>query len=92
MKFNPITKTVYTDRGKFIKKLECPFRIDWDSLQSSSGNNKLRTCSQCDHKILDTAFYSDSELFDLLQKFPETCLKINLNQNNVKIISNGNGE
>lgn len=88
MKFNPITKEVYTDKGEFIKKLSCPFRMNWNDLEKGH-NSVSRKCSNCDHSIVDTEVLSDNELLKMVKQDPETCLKIDLNQNNIKIISNG---
>lgn len=88
MKFDPINKNVYTDSGEFIKQLNCPFRMDWDDLEPTS--TTYRKCSNCDHFIIDTAYTSDDELLHLVKENPNTCMKIDLNQHNINIISNVN--
>ena len=35
MKFDPITKYVYTDNDEFVKTLNCPFKIGWDNLEDT---------------------------------------------------------
>ena len=86
MKFNPHTKEVFTDTGQFLKKLQCPYRINWNKLQQYEENPRERSCSECEHQILDTAQYGDNELLSILTSNPETCLKIDINQYNVEII------
>ncbi|MDP2385634.1 MAG: hypothetical protein Q8M29_04635 [Bacteroidota bacterium] len=89
MKFNPITKELYKEDGSLIKKLNCPYKVSWDKLIPAKENPNAKLCSNCNHHIIDTSAYSDEELFSMVQSKPDTCLKINLNQNNIKIINNG---
>jgi len=87
MRFDPITKQVYTNNGEFIKKMNCPYKINWDTLEATSTTS--RKCSNCDHLIIDTEYMSDDELLHLVTQNPDTCLKLDLNQQNLQIISNG---
>ena len=88
MKFDPITKEVFTDNGEFIKKLDCPYKMNWDDLEEVN-NPILRNCSICDQSIIDTENISDDELLKMVRHKPDTCIKIDLNQHNIKLISNG---
>ena len=56
MKFNPITKEVYTDNDEFVKKMNCPYKINWDRLERT--NSAERKCSNCEHLIVDTEILS----------------------------------
>lgn len=87
MKFNPLTKDVFTDKDVFIKKLNCPFKMKWANLEATSTSN--RKCTNCNSIIIDTAVLTDDDLLEMVRKNPGTCLKIDLNQHNIKIISNG---
>ena len=87
MKFNPLTKEVYTDQGEFVKTLNCPYQIVWDNLEPA--NSSSRKCTSCDHLVLDTEALTDDELLKIVRQNPATCLKIDFDQQNVKIISNG---
>ena len=87
MRFDPITKQVYTNNGEFIKKMNCPYKINWDDLEATTSTS--RKCSNCDHLIIDTEYMSDDELLHLVTQNPDTCLKLDLNQHNLQIISNG---
>ncbi len=84
MKFDPIKKEVYTDKDEFVKKMNCPYKMNWDKLERA--NSTMRKCSNCDHLIVDTEFLSDDELLSMVKLNPYTCLKIDLNQHNIKII------
>lgn len=86
MKFNPITMRLYTNSGIFLKKMECPLRINWNQLEDN--NRKTRKCNSCDRNIINTEFLSDKNLVELLKKNPNTCLKININQNNLSVVAN----
>jgi len=76
MKCKVDTKEVFTDKGVFIKKMQCPIVVDWDKMMP--GKNEMeRICSQCNKSVLNTDFLSDEEVLFLLSKKPETCIKIN---------------
>lgn len=85
MKFNPLTKSLFTDDLRLIKRLHCPFRVDWSKLNQTN-KTAVRSCDVCEHHITDTASFSDEEMLALLAKNSEACLKVNLNQDNVAII------
>lgn len=86
MKYNPITKEVFSDEGQLIKKLDCPFRVKWEDLNDH--HSTFRKCLNCDRSILDTKYLSEEELIETMNKDPNTCLKLDFNQDNVKIITN----
>jgi len=86
MMFNPQTLELFTDSGKLIKKLNCPFSMDWRDMEMAEDNDRARMCDRCTTPILDTAKYKDSELLKILVDKPNTCLKVDLNQDNIKII------
>lgn len=87
MKFDPITKDIYTDKGEFIKAMNCPYTMKWDKLEPT--NSHSRKCAQCDHLVADTAVLTDADLLKMVRQNPDTCLKIDLNQSNLQIVSNG---
>jgi hypothetical protein len=87
MKFDPITKDIYTDKNEFVKTMNCPYKMNWDNLEVI--NSTSRKCTNCDHLIVDTAYLTDGNLLKIIRINPDTCLKIDLNQQNIKIISNG---
>lgn len=88
MKFDPITKEIYTDKGEFVKRMNCPFKVIWDDLEEIN-RSTLRKCSNCNRTIIDTEYLSDEGLLKMIGQNPDTCLKIDLNQHNIKLISNG---
>jgi hypothetical protein len=88
MKFNPITKEVFTDSGHLLKQLNCPLKICWDELIVIVNSESARQCSNCKHPILDTSKFSDDYLLDSMRQNSDTCLRINLNQENLILITN----
>jgi hypothetical protein len=88
MKFNIKSRELYTNSGSLIKKLDCPLKIKFSQL-TLDRLGKLN-CKNCKSEILDTAKFNDSEVLKKMKESPEQCLKVNLNQRNIKIITNGN--
>lgn len=86
MKFNPITKTLFTDDGKFIKKIGCPYRIAWQNLISTEFK-EVKTCDLCDKTIHDTAYLSDEIALNLAREDSGTCFKVDINQHNLSEIT-----
>ncbi|MBK7639610.1 MAG: hypothetical protein IPN93_07605 [Bacteroidetes bacterium] len=86
MKFDPLTKDIYTDKDEFVKTMNCPYKMSWDNLEATSST--LRKCANCDHLIVETEGLTDDDLLKIVIQNPDTCLKIDLNQLNIKIISN----
>lgn len=87
MKFNPLTKTIYTNSGEFVKTMNCPYKVRWDNLEATTSTT--RKCTNCAHSILDTAALTDDDLLHIVRQHPDTCLKVDLNQHNISIITNG---
>ena len=71
---------------EFIKKLDCRYKMQWKDLKSNANDNRTRQCNTCDHAIIDTAFFTDEELLEMVKINKDGCFKLNLNQDNLKII------
>ena len=80
MIYNPITKSLYTDSKQLIKNMHCPYRY-----LSGSIIDENDFCKICEHTLVDSAKYSDEGLLQLLREEPNTCLKVNFNQDNIRI-------
>ena len=87
MTYNPITRELLTNDNKLIKKLFCPYKINWGVLEYADGKSKI--CLTCSNSILDTSHFTDNELYTLLMEKPDTCLKIDFNQKNITISTHG---
>lgn len=71
MKYNPITKKLYTDKGELIKELYCPLSKEWSNL-------KKGYCDSCNKMVYDTSKMKDQEVLDFVKKNPKSCLKVDL--------------
>lgn len=85
MQFNPITKDVFTDKGQFIKRMDCPLKITWNALSPLDGNIQKMDCLQCKNFVIDTGNLTDGTLQAIINYEPKTCIKISLSQANVTI-------
>lgn len=84
MKFNPHTNKLFTDDGRLIKKLHCPFRLDWNKL-GPSDDPAARRCDICQHAVTDTARLTEDDLLTLMKDNPKACLKVDLYQDNLTL-------
>ena len=84
MKINPSTKEIFTDAGTFIKRLHCPINLKWKAMKKMEVDRRI--CFECNKTIHDTASLNDTDLVRLINNDPQACLRVNLNQDNVKII------
>ena len=85
MIFKFATKELFSDKGVFIKKLHCPYHIKWQNLNNFKGTAN-RACNICDKTIYNSANMSDQQIVDLVTLDPKVCLKVGLNQSNVKTV------
>lgn len=88
VKFNPLTASLYTDDNQLLKVLECPYNISWSNCTSTQ-NSDIRTCDICERQITDTGNFTDQQLRRLISEKPDACLKVELNQDNLRVISQG---
>ena len=84
MKINPSTKEIYTDTGKFVKRLHCPIHVKLNAMKKNGDRSKI--CVECNKTIHDTANINDNDIVKLMKNDPQACLKVSLNQDNVKIV------
>jgi hypothetical protein len=81
MMFNPLTKELYTNSGEFIKQLQCPINMRVDGLKQIT--SFISSCSICMNQVLDSSKFMDDEMLSILMDNDKTCLKIDLNQENI---------
>ena len=84
MKYNPITRCLYTSDNHLIKKLSCSYHLDWNDLQSIDQKSKL--CSICTKTVTDTVGLSEKEILRIIEVNPSACFKLDLNQNNILVV------
>lgn len=85
MKFDPIRRVLYTGTGELIKKLECRAPLAADDLSPTSADGWSQ-CMRCERPIVDTSCFSDEEVFSMLRADPSTCLKVDLDQANLRVV------
>lgn len=85
MLFNPISNELFNNEGEFIKKLECPLGMNWESLSNAEESFQKKHCQQCHKTITDTSFLDDEKLSLLVNEKPMVCLKVSLLQSNLII-------
>jgi len=86
MQFNPVTKSLYTDKGEFIKKMHCPHNVTWETLVGDKSEN-LRHCNKCGNKIYDAVYLTDDEALDMARLNPTVCFKLDEKQLNLQKVS-----
>lgn len=86
MIFDISTKTLFSSDGKILKKLFCPKDIVWNDLEKTS--SKTRNCRICQTEVLDTAYLTENQIIQLLATNPNSCIRINIDQTNIKFIDN----
>ncbi|WP_395742172.1 hypothetical protein [Prosthecobacter sp.] len=84
MKFNPHTQELFTEEGRLLKRLHCPFRLDWSKL-GPTDDPADRRCGICQHTVTDTAQRTEAEVVALLQGNPQACLQVDLSQKNLTL-------
>jgi len=86
VKFNPITKYLFTDDNFLIKKLDCPYGISWSKL-SPTGNESVRRCNICEKSITDTRGLADEVVLKMARNDSTVCLKVDVNQTNIRVVN-----
>lgn len=86
MIFKFSTKVLLSDDGVFIKKLHCPYLIKWQEMDGINGLPD-KACQVCHKTVRDTETMTDKEVVDLIARDSQTCLKVNPNQKNIKVVN-----
>jgi hypothetical protein len=85
VKWNPITRRLYTDGDVLIKQLHCPYRMAWREL-APTGNEFVRRCGNCEKTIADTSGMTDDRVLEVVRSDPSACLKVRLGQDNLRVV------
>jgi hypothetical protein len=84
MKFNPIKRILYTDKGEIIKKLNCPYKVGFAETTAVAVEDE-HICSICNGIIVDTYGIEDEALLQL-SKTANLCFKVDTAQPNLRVI------
>jgi len=90
MLYNPVTKNLFTDEKVFLKKLYCPYVLAWDDDFTGINESDNKHCKICDKTVVDTNFLADEEIEELIKKNPELCVKLELDQDNIRVTLDNN--
>jgi hypothetical protein len=85
MKFDPVSSRLYMDTGELIKQLHCPYLMSWSLLEKTS-DEAVRRCDICDKSVTETAGMPDDAVLELVRRNPSACLKVSLDQDNLRVI------
>jgi hypothetical protein len=85
MKFNPIKRILYTDKGEVITKLSCPYKVSFTG-EVTSESFSDHICDICNGEIVDTSSLGDDDLLTLAKTSSNLCIKIDPMQHNVRIV------
>lgn len=88
MKFNPVSKRLYTNDCRLIKKLECRFPVRWEEMLQTD-NPVVRWCDICGDTVTDTASFSDEEVVDMVRRDSNACFKVSFDQANITVFTVG---
>lgn len=92
MLYNPATRNLFTDEKVFLKKLYCPYVLNWIDDFSSINDTDDKHCAICDKTVVETKSLTDEEIKVMIEKDPEICLKFDLDQDNIRVAIHNNIE
>lgn len=85
MRFDPATRTLWTDDGQLIKRLSCHRPLLPGQLRPEPGTGHWH-CDACRHPVLDTARFTEAQLQARVAADPGTCLLVRRGQPNLDIL------
>lgn len=74
MKFDPVNSMLLTDDGRLIKRVYCPRNLVPEDLPASEVDDRSRTCSACQSRVVNLAGLTDDEALALVQLDPKVCV------------------
>jgi hypothetical protein len=86
MKFNPIKRILYTDKGDIIKKLDCPYKVHFSEPVTDAAPVDEHTCHICNGQIIDVKNYQESDLVKLSSNGSNVCFKIDTASPDLRIV------
>jgi hypothetical protein len=85
MKFNPSNRKLYTNEGVLIKELHCPRGVKWNDLIQT--DLIKRDCKFCENTIIDIRDMEDGKVLAIAMENSSACLKLDLNDPNIRVIN-----
>lgn len=72
MKFNPLTKTIYTNNNEFVKTMYSPVKTHRNQVVATTTD--MRVCTHCIHLIVDTKNVTVDVLLTIISQDRHVCL------------------
>lgn len=85
MRFDPVSKRLSTDDGRFIKELHCPLQKRWDEMEPVGDGDRVRTCGSCRKNVHNLEGMSDYEVLRRFRGEREECVMLRLDSPNLTI-------
>lgn len=82
--FNIHNKTLLSESGELIKQLACPYPVQ--EVRLVRENARQVSCKGCERSLVMAHALPESELIELMQAQPKTCLLIDHHAPNIQII------
>lgn len=86
MLFDPETNELFTNKGLFIKKLECPLTKRWQQLEKVDDKDFKRLCQDCNKHVVNTEGLNDEQVYAIVQYDESVCLHISEEFGNVEFV------
>ncbi len=83
MKYSPISGTLRTDNGEFVKVLDCPIGVTQRNLV---GAGRLAACRVCNKSVVRIDGMSDATVLELFSQHPEQCISLSLDGPNMEVV------
>lgn len=79
MKFNPFTRTLWDDNGRFLKTIKCPMAATLADIQAGY-------CRHCEHSVLAMSEYAEADITAIILAAPDTCLSFSIDTPYLEIV------
>jgi hypothetical protein len=85
MRFDQESRILWTDGGRFLKRVVCPLEKRWSELKPVDGDERRRICGSCAKQVINLEGVSDAEAEQLMEDDGDTCVMIPFGAANITI-------
>ncbi len=85
MQFDQESRILWTDSGRFLKRVVCPLHKRWGEMKPVAGDDRRRLCGSCSKEIISLEGMSDTEAERIFRSNGETCVMIPRGATNITI-------
>ena len=79
MLFNPMSKRIFDEEGRFLKKMSCPKGATAADLRNGA-------CRLCDREVMPLDHTAELVALARLRANPDLCVSVSLEAPNVKVV------